>query len=136
MIDIMALRQLYARRELQEIRWINGEDNLADAMTKATPKTALERFLNSSEHHHPPLHPRKIITNCPFRDSTLTSKPRVNHLQSTPQSLERSNKIIFSGAVAMGSLFAPYLSDYRIAKTMYVGQRPQITLLALHGPLS
>ena len=36
MIDIMALRQSYERRELTEVRWINGQDNPADIMTKAT----------------------------------------------------------------------------------------------------
>lgn len=49
MIDIMALRQSYERRELQEIRWINGDDNLADAFTKATPNRALERFIDTNE---------------------------------------------------------------------------------------
>jgi hypothetical protein len=34
MIDIMGLRQSYERREISEIRWINGDDNPADAMTK------------------------------------------------------------------------------------------------------
>lgn len=48
MIDIMALRQSYERRELHEVRWINGEDNPADALTKATPNRALERFIDSS----------------------------------------------------------------------------------------
>ncbi|KAJ5130346.1 uncharacterized protein N7515_006385 [Penicillium bovifimosum] len=37
MIDIMALRQSYERRELQEVRWIHGDDNLADAFTKGDP---------------------------------------------------------------------------------------------------
>ena len=36
MIDIMALRQSYERRELTEVRWINRQDNPADVMTKAT----------------------------------------------------------------------------------------------------
>jgi hypothetical protein len=49
MIDIMALRQSYERREITEIRWINGEDNPADAFTKATPNRALERFINGNE---------------------------------------------------------------------------------------
>ena len=35
-IDIIALQQLYKRREITKIRWINGEDNPADAFTKAT----------------------------------------------------------------------------------------------------
>ncbi|CAE7205379.1 hypothetical protein PTTW11_09299 [Pyrenophora teres f. teres] len=46
MIGIMALRQSYERREIAEIRWINGEDNPANALTKATPNRALERVIN------------------------------------------------------------------------------------------
>ncbi|KAF1934527.1 hypothetical protein EJ02DRAFT_461112, partial [Clathrospora elynae] len=49
MINIMALRQSYERREITEIRWINGEDNPADAFTKASPNRALERFIDSNE---------------------------------------------------------------------------------------
>jgi len=41
MIDIIALRQSYERRELTEVRWINGQDNPADVMTKATPNKML-----------------------------------------------------------------------------------------------
>ncbi|KAF2743819.1 hypothetical protein M011DRAFT_480354 [Sporormia fimetaria CBS 119925] len=36
------------RREITEIRWINGEDNPADAFTKASPNRALERFIESN----------------------------------------------------------------------------------------
>jgi hypothetical protein len=49
MIDIMALRQSYERRELAEVRWINGQDNPADAMTKATPNKMLQGFLDNNE---------------------------------------------------------------------------------------
>lgn len=49
MIDIMALRQSYERRELAEVRWINGEDNPADAMTKTSPNKALEKFLTTNQ---------------------------------------------------------------------------------------
>ena len=45
MIDIMALRQSYERREITEIRWIDGKNNPADAMTKSAPNRALGRFL-------------------------------------------------------------------------------------------
>jgi hypothetical protein len=48
MIDIMALRQSYERRELQEVRWIHGDDNLADAFTKGAPNRSLERFVDSN----------------------------------------------------------------------------------------
>ncbi|KAK1913055.1 hypothetical protein P3342_004991 [Pyrenophora teres f. teres] len=49
MIDIMALRQSYERREITEIRWINGDDNPADAFTKASPNRALERLIDSNK---------------------------------------------------------------------------------------
>ncbi|OAA77119.1 hypothetical protein LEL_03942 [Akanthomyces lecanii RCEF 1005] len=49
MIDIMALRQLYERREAHEVRWINGEDNPADAMTKASPNRSLKKLIDDNE---------------------------------------------------------------------------------------
>ena len=49
MIDIMALRQSYERREITEIRWIGGEDNPADSFMKAIPNRALERFIDNNE---------------------------------------------------------------------------------------
>jgi hypothetical protein len=49
MIDIMAIRQSYKRRELFKIRWINGLDNPADAITKATPNKALENFVTTNK---------------------------------------------------------------------------------------
>jgi hypothetical protein len=49
MIDIIALRQLYERREITEIRWINEKDNLADAITKFTPNKALEKLINTNQ---------------------------------------------------------------------------------------
>ena len=48
-INIMAIRQSYERRELYKILWINGADNPADAMTKATPNRALETFVSTNE---------------------------------------------------------------------------------------
>ncbi|KHJ30040.1 hypothetical protein EV44_g3990 [Erysiphe necator] len=49
MIDIMAIRQSYERRELSEIRWINGNDNPADAMTKANATKALKSLIENGE---------------------------------------------------------------------------------------
>jgi hypothetical protein len=49
MIDIIALRQLYERRELYKIRWINRHNNPANAMTKATPNKALETFISPNQ---------------------------------------------------------------------------------------
>ena len=47
-IDIIAIRQSYKRRELQEIQWINSQDNPADAITKSNPNKALEKFLDTN----------------------------------------------------------------------------------------
>ncbi|KAI1002366.1 hypothetical protein K3495_g5832 [Podosphaera aphanis] len=49
MIDIMAIRESYERRELSEIRWINGLDNPADAMTKAKPTKALRELIDNNK---------------------------------------------------------------------------------------
>jgi hypothetical protein len=48
MIDIMALRQSYERRELMKIRWINGQDNPADTITKPNLNKALEKFITTN----------------------------------------------------------------------------------------
>ncbi|POS81886.1 hypothetical protein EPUL_005296, partial [Erysiphe pulchra] len=39
---------LYEKRELTEIRWINGNDNPADAMTKTNPNKALQKFVDTN----------------------------------------------------------------------------------------
>ena len=48
MIDLMALRQSYERREIAEVKWIKGNTNPADAMTKAKPCNALEQLINTN----------------------------------------------------------------------------------------
>lgn len=45
MIDIMTLPQSYGRKEIAETRWIHGNDNPADAMTKATSKRTLSKLV-------------------------------------------------------------------------------------------
>jgi len=42
----MCLRQLYKRREIAEVKWINGDSNPADAITKSKPLLALKRLIN------------------------------------------------------------------------------------------
>ena len=49
MIDIMAIRQSYERREIAEIMWITRESNPADAMTKHSSNTALERIVDTNK---------------------------------------------------------------------------------------
>jgi hypothetical protein len=48
MIDIIALRQSYERRELTEIRWIEGDSNPADVMTKNKYNNALEQMVSTN----------------------------------------------------------------------------------------
>ena len=49
MVDIMSLRQDYERQDIHEIRWIQGGDNPADAMTKSSPNKALETFITTNK---------------------------------------------------------------------------------------
>ena len=49
MIDIMGLRQSYERREISEVRWIEGTSNPADAMTKEKPGGALRHLLDKNQ---------------------------------------------------------------------------------------
>ena len=45
----MCLRQAYERRQITEVKWIDGEANPADAMTKGKPYTALMRLINTNQ---------------------------------------------------------------------------------------
>jgi hypothetical protein len=49
MIDIMSLRELYENREITKVRWINGKDNSANACTKKTPNTVLEKLVSHNK---------------------------------------------------------------------------------------
>jgi len=49
MIDIMGLRQSYERREIAKIRWIDGKDNPADAITKLNANKSLERLITTNQ---------------------------------------------------------------------------------------
>jgi hypothetical protein len=48
-INIMALKQAYKQKNVFEIRWINGQNNPANAITKATPNKALSIFININQ---------------------------------------------------------------------------------------
>ena len=47
-IDIIGLRQSYERREISEVRWIDGTYNLADAITKEKPGQALRHLIETN----------------------------------------------------------------------------------------
>jgi hypothetical protein len=48
-IDIMAIKQTYEKRELFEIRYINRRDNPIDTITKLLPNKVLEKFIDTNE---------------------------------------------------------------------------------------
>ena len=48
MIDVMCLRQAYERREIAEVKWIQGHTNPADSMTKDKPSNALQQLLDTN----------------------------------------------------------------------------------------
>ena len=45
-VDIIYLRQAYERREITKVKWIDGDTNLANSITKAKPLGALKLLLN------------------------------------------------------------------------------------------
>jgi hypothetical protein len=49
MIDIMCLCQAYERRLITKVKWINGEANPADAMTKSKPCVALTKLIDTNQ---------------------------------------------------------------------------------------
>ncbi|KAE8553804.1 hypothetical protein EYB25_002342 [Talaromyces marneffei] len=49
MIDLMCLRQSYERQEIAEVKWINGDSNPADTMTKSKPCRALEALIDTNK---------------------------------------------------------------------------------------
>lgn len=44
----MSLRQSYERREITEIKWFDGNNNPADAMTKSKPCQALKDLIETN----------------------------------------------------------------------------------------
>ena len=44
----MVLCQLYKRRKIIKIQWIDGKDNPANIIMKSTPNKALGEFVNSN----------------------------------------------------------------------------------------
>jgi hypothetical protein len=48
-IDILALRQLYERRKIAEIRWIYNRDNPANALIKAIANSSLKQLISTNK---------------------------------------------------------------------------------------
>ena len=49
MIDIICLRQSYERREIAEVKWIDGDTNPADSMTKSKACSALKQLIDTNK---------------------------------------------------------------------------------------
>jgi hypothetical protein len=49
MIDVMYLCQAYKQRQVTEVKWIDGDTNSADAMTKGKPCTALSQLIDTNQ---------------------------------------------------------------------------------------
>ena len=45
----MCLRQLYKRREIAKVKWINRDSNPIDAITKSKPLLALKRLIDINQ---------------------------------------------------------------------------------------
>jgi hypothetical protein len=48
MIDVICLRQAYERREIIEVKWIKGNLNPADAITKSKSSNALKELIDTN----------------------------------------------------------------------------------------
>jgi hypothetical protein len=48
MIDVICPRQAYEWRQITEVKWIDGDTNPADAMTKGKPYTAPSQLINTN----------------------------------------------------------------------------------------
>jgi len=49
MIDVMCLRQAYERRDITEVKWVEGDTNPADSMTKSKPSNALKMLIDTNK---------------------------------------------------------------------------------------
>ena len=48
MIDIMCLYQLYKRKEITEVKWINSDSNPTDLMTKRKVFIAFKKLIDTN----------------------------------------------------------------------------------------
>jgi hypothetical protein len=68
MIDIMAIRQAYEQKNVFEIRWINDQNNPANAITKAKPNRALSNLIDTNRLR---LKVQKWVHQGPEKDSDV-----------------------------------------------------------------
>jgi hypothetical protein len=49
MINVMCLHQLYKRHKIAKVKWIDGDSNPIDAITKNKPLLALKQFIDINQ---------------------------------------------------------------------------------------
>ena len=49
MVNLMCLQQSYKQQEIAEIKWINGNSNPTNAMTKSKPCPALKLLVDTNK---------------------------------------------------------------------------------------
>ena len=47
-IDVMCLRQLYKRKKITKVKWINGNSNPTNSITKGKASTAFKKLINTN----------------------------------------------------------------------------------------
>ena len=45
----MCMREAYKRREITQVKWIDGKSNPADSITKSKPTNALKNLINTNK---------------------------------------------------------------------------------------
>jgi hypothetical protein len=48
-IDVMCMREAYERREIAQVKWINGKSNLADFITKSKLTNAFKNLIDTNK---------------------------------------------------------------------------------------
>ena len=48
MINVICLHQLYKRRKIAKVKWINRDGNPIDTITKSKPLLALKRLIDTN----------------------------------------------------------------------------------------
>ena len=49
MVDVMCMREAYERREITEVKWVDGNSNPADSMTKSKATTSLKQLIDTNQ---------------------------------------------------------------------------------------
>jgi hypothetical protein len=109
-LDIIALRQSYKRHKITEIRWIYGDNNPADAFTKASPNRALERLIDSSKLLVR-LKARYKGQQAPRRNATRTVTTSIRRVGSYPERKDfqcQITGIVNISATQSGALIAAF----------------------------